>query len=155
MHAGEAYFYSLALCKNREMAEDIVSEAFVKALLSMSASEANFKLWLLKVCKTTWIDMLRKSRHASSTPLDERMGATDSDEVGLSVIKEEEKRIVANAIMSLPDACREALALFYFGGMPQADIAALMGISSGAARTLVYRARKLLADKLKEEKYEF
>jgi RNA polymerase sigma-70 factor (ECF subfamily) len=154
MYASEAYLYSLALCKNRDIAEDIVSEAFVKALLSISVQEDNFKLWLLRVCKTTWFDICRRNRFISELSIDEYVELESEDDVLQSIIQQETKQIVASAILSLPDACREAVTLFYFNDVPQADIAELLNMTSGAARTLIYRGRKLLAEKLKEAHYD-
>jgi RNA polymerase sigma-70 factor (ECF subfamily) len=145
MYAGEAYLYSLALCKNRDMAEDIVSEAFVKALLSISIKEENFKLWLLRVCKTTWIDMCRRNRFVSDIPIDEYVDIQSGEDVLQDIIRKEEKRAITSAILSLPDLCREAVTLFYFNDVPQAEIAELLNMSQGSVRTLIYRGRKLLA----------
>ena len=154
MYASEAYLYSLALCQNRDIAEDIVSEAFVKALLSTGVQEDIFKLWLLRVCKTTWIDMCRRNRFVSEKPLDEYADIQSEDDVLHSIVQEEEKRLITSAILSLSDTYREALTLFYFSDVPQADIAQMLNISHGAVRILIYRGRKLLAEKLKEAHYE-
>ena len=154
MYAGEAYLYSLTLCKNCDIAEDIVSEAFVKALLSISVQEDNFKLWLLRVCKTTWIDMCRRNRFISDVSIDEYVDIQSEENVLQDIIRSEEKQVVTSAILSLPDLCREAVMLFYFNGVPQAEIAELLNMSHGSVRTLIYRGRKLLAEKLKEVNYE-
>jgi len=150
-YAGEAYLYSLSLCKNRDIAEDIVSEAFAKALLSMRVVEENFKLWLFRVCKTTWIDMCRRNRFISEKSLDDVLDTYGYDDVLLhNVIKEEEKQAVLSAILELPDVCREAITLFYYNNVSQAEIAGLLGMTHGAVRTLIYRGRKILCEKLKE-----
>lgn len=154
MYAGEAYLYSLSLCGNREMAEDIVSEAFVKALLSQTAKEENFKLWLLKVCKTTWIDTLRRDRFISEKPLDEYIDLQSQEDVFSTLEHKEMRDILAAAMLKLPAPCREAVTLFYYNRIPQAEIAQMLGLTNGAVRTLIYRGRKQLAEELKEAHYE-
>lgn len=149
-YASEAYLYSLSLCKDRHKAEDIVSEAFIKALLSMSVNEENFKLWLFRVCKTTWIDMCRRNRYVSDKSLDEISDIQGSDDVLHSIIKQEERKAVTSAILELPDLCREAITLFYYNNVSQAKIAEILGMTHGAVRTLLYRGRKILHEKLKE-----
>ena len=149
-YASEAYLFSFSLCKNRDIAEDIVSEAFVKALLSVSVSEDNFKLWLLRVCKTTWIDMCRRNRYVSEKSLDDILDIHGSDDVLHNIIRQEEKQAVTSALLELPDLCREAITLFYYNGVPQVEIAELLGMTPGAVRTLLYRGRKILYEKLKE-----
>ncbi|MDR1159011.1 MAG: sigma-70 family RNA polymerase sigma factor [Syntrophomonadaceae bacterium] len=153
LYAGEAYLHSLAMCKNHNTAEDIVSEAFVKALLSINVQETNFKLWLLKVCKTTWIDMCRRNRFVSETSIDEYVDIQSVDDVLLNIIREEERRIITSALLTFPDICREAVTLFYFNDIPQTDIAELLNMSPGSVRSLIYRGRRLLAEQLKEEHY--
>ena len=54
-----AYAYTLSLCKNREDTEDLVADAFVKALFSYENETEHFQYWLLLVCKNLWIDRLR------------------------------------------------------------------------------------------------
>ena len=154
LYAGEAYLYSLALCQSHDIAEDIVSEAFVKALLSISVKEDNFKLWLLRVCKTTWIDMCRRNRFVSQLSLEEYVDLQSGENILHDIIQRETKQIIANAITSLPDICREAVTLFYFNEIPQSDIAQMLNMTNGAVRTLIYRGRKLLAEKLKEAHYD-
>ena len=150
MYAGEAYLYSLALCKNRDIAEDIVSEAFMKALLSISVQEDSFKLWLLRVCKTTWIDMCRRNRFVSDKSLDDILDTHGYDDVLIhNIIREEEKQSVSSALLELPDLCREAITLYYYNNVPQAEIAEILGLTHGATRTLLYRGRKILYEKLK------
>ena len=154
-YAKEAYLYSLALCNNHEIAEDIVSEAFVKALLSLSVREDNFKLWLLKVCKTTWIDMCRRRKYISDKPYDELDDLLYDDDTPLDlVIIQEGKEAVMSALLTLPVPCREALTLFYFNDFSQAEISEILGKTHGAVRTLLYRGRKLLSERLKEANYE-
>jgi RNA polymerase sigma-70 factor (ECF subfamily) len=149
-YAGEAYLYSLSLCKDRHKAEDIVSEAFVKAMLSMSVNEKNFKLWLFRVCKTTWIDMCRRNCYVSDKSLDDISDIQSSDDILHNIIRQEEKKAVTSAILELPDLCREAITLYYYNNVPQAEIAEILGITHGATRTLLYRGRKILHEKLKE-----
>ena len=46
-----AYAYTLSLCKNREDTEDLVADAFVKALFSYENETEHFQYWLLLVCR--------------------------------------------------------------------------------------------------------
>ena len=53
----EALLYSISLCKNRTVAEDIVSNAFFKALSTADDSIRDFKPWLLTVCRNEFISL--------------------------------------------------------------------------------------------------
>ncbi len=65
----EALLYSISLCKNRTVAEDIVSNAFFKALSMSDDSIRDFKPWLLTVCRNEFISICRKeSRFTGDEP---------------------------------------------------------------------------------------
>lgn len=58
----KAYLYVLSLCRDRETAEDIVSEGFEKAFLTVEGCPEGFFWWLLRVCRNLWLDTLRKQK---------------------------------------------------------------------------------------------
>ena len=58
----KAYLYVLSLCRDKETAEDIVSEGFEKAFLTVEGCPEGFFWWLLRVCRNLWLDTLRKQK---------------------------------------------------------------------------------------------
>ena len=58
-----AYLYCLSLCGDGHTAQDLVSDAFVKAYLSLPEEVPSFRYWLFRVCKNLWIDHCRKAQH--------------------------------------------------------------------------------------------
>ena len=67
-----AVLYCISLCGTQQLAEDIATDAFVKAYLSLPNDVTSFRYWLMKVCKNLWIDYLRKhSREVSDEYLPE------------------------------------------------------------------------------------
>ena len=54
----EVYLYTLSLCGNVHMAEDLTSETFYKALLSLEGQRQNVKFWLFKVSRNLFYDRL-------------------------------------------------------------------------------------------------
>ena len=64
------------------------------------------------------------------------------------MVSMEECRMVREAVRKLPDRYRIPILLFYMEELPQADIAAMLGISEGAVKTRVHRAKKILREKL-------
>ena len=69
-HYNPLLLYMLSLSKNRVVSEDIVSEAFFKALMSSDAEIVNFRTWSFRVCRNLYFNHLRKSRRLT-TPQDE------------------------------------------------------------------------------------
>ena len=139
----EALLYTVSLCRNRTVAEDIVSEAFFKALSLSDDSIRNFKPWLLTVCRNEFISVCRRDRRFTGEDIPEDL-ADDREEVIEGIIRREEYRSLYRAIELLPDAQREAVMLFYFSGLPIKSIAEVTGKSEANTKVLLCRAREKL-----------
>ena len=97
-YASEIYLYLYSLCKSRELAEDLMQDVFLKALLSLSNSHTNIRAWLYKVARNTCLNELRKRNRESE--LDETM-AISGDKLLESVILNEQKKTLYQAMMKL------------------------------------------------------
>ena len=87
----EALLYSISLCKNRTVAEDIVSNAFFKALSMADDSIRDFKPWLLTVCRNEFISLCRKESRFTGEDIPEDY-VDDREEVIEGIIRKEEYR---------------------------------------------------------------
>ena len=147
----DALLYSVSLCRNRTVAEDIVSNAFFKALSMSDNSIRDFKPWLLTVCRNEFISICRKERHFTGEEIPENL-ADDREEVIESIIRREEYRSLYRAINLLPAAQKEALMLFYFSGLSIKKIAEVTGKSETNTKVLLCRAREKLRTLMEEYK---
>lgn len=150
-YASEIYLYLYSLCKSRELAEDLMQEVFLKALLSLSDGHTNIRAWLYKVARNTCLNELRKRNR--ETELDEELPALDETALG-EMIRSEEKQLLYQAMMKLPGRQREILELFYFADMSVKEIAAVLGLTAENVRVLPYRAKKQLRSDMEEHGYE-
>ncbi len=150
-YASEIYLYLYSLCKSRELAEDLMQDVFLKALLSLSDSHTNIRAWLYKVARNTCLNELRKRNR--ETELDEQLAVSDETILG-SVIQNEQKKALYQAMMKLPDRQREILELFYFSEMSIKEIAAVLTLSAENVRVLAYRAKKQLRSEMEGDGYE-
>ena len=139
----EALLYSISLCKNRTVAEDIVSNAFFKALGMADDSIREFKPWLLTVCRNEFISLCRRERRFTGEDIPEDY-IDDREEVIEGIIRKEEYRSLYRAIDLLPDTQREAVMLFYFSGLPIKSISEIIGKSETNTKVLLCRAREKL-----------
>ena len=149
-HYNEALLYTISLCRNRTVAEDIVSSAFFNALTLADDSIHNFKPWLLTVCRNEFISICRKNSRLTGEDIPEDL-ADDREEVIESIIRREEYRSLYRAIGLLPDTQREVVMLFYFSGLPIKSISDVTGKSETNTKVLLCRAREKLRKIMEED----
>lgn len=133
--------------RNWAASEDAVQDAFIKAYQSrdqLQDAENPFP-WLARIvinqCRTT----RRKTwREVITELLPDRKSRSAEDEV----VTKEEMGTVHMSIMALPESLRTPLYLYYFEEMPTKEIAHVLGISDGAVRIRLTRARGRFATEL-------
>lgn len=151
-YAKEVYLYAFSLCKNHYEAQELVSDTFFKALISLNKNDGKFKYWLLRVCKNLWLDGIKKRKYLSNNPTEDILTISEMDVLG-SLIKDEERLILYEAIQHLPQTYKEMITLYYFSNIQLKEISVIMNISPGAGRMLISRARKYLKEGLNKEDF--
>ena len=147
----EALLYTISLCRNRTVAEDIVSNAFFKALTLSEDSIRAFKPWLLAVCRNEFISICRKNSRFTGEEIPEDL-ADDQEEVIEGIIRKEEYRSLYRAIGLLPDTQKEVVTLFYFSRLSIKSISEITGKSETNVKVLLCRARDKLRSIMEEDK---
>lgn len=144
-HYNEALLYMLSLCKDKSTAEEMVSEAFFKALETADGEIRNFKSWLLTVCRNLFYNEQRRCRRHEDLS-DELSGERDAliDEI----IRRDDYRALYRAIGLLPQLQAEVITLFYFEGLSVNEIAEITGKTSDHVKVILFRAREALRKKL-------
>ena len=147
-HYRGALLYALTLCGDESLAEDLVADAFVKALVSLDHSHPAFQFWLFRVLKHLWIDHLRREMKTSSfspvaPPTPEQI-----------VLLDEGRKLLWNAIGTLSPADREILTLYYFSGLSMTEIGQMFGKSPGAVKTKLCRLRQQIKQEMEGQGYE-
>lgn len=150
-HYSAAMLYCVSLCGDEHMAQDFVSDAFVKAYLSLPNDVPSFQYWLLRVCKNLWIDHLRKQKFLTSSESLEQIGDPVTPET--AYIQDQERKALWNAIRSLEPSDRELVTLHYFSALPLTQIAPLLGKSYAAAQKRLVRLRQILKQRMEEQGY--
>ncbi|HAM69339.1 MAG TPA: RNA polymerase subunit sigma-24 [Ruminococcus sp.] len=137
------YRTALAYCRNVQDAEDITHDVF----LARFEHEAPFpddeaeKAWLLRVTVNRCKNLLKSFRRRFTVPLE------DAGEVCVT----DSEHQVWDAVNALPEKYRLVIHLYYYEGYSVAEIGTITGRSETAVQTQLYRARKLLKNKLGEE----
>lgn len=160
-YSGEIYLYLYSLCKSRETAEDLMQEVFLKALLSLSDQNENLRAWLYKVARNACFNELRnRKREVKMDPAAGAdiyaAGAVEKSQDSLTdiLIRNEQKKMLYEAMLKLSDRQREILELFYFSEMSMKQIAEIMKLTPQNVRVLAYRAKKQLREYMEVKEYE-
>jgi RNA polymerase sigma factor (sigma-70 family) len=127
--------------------EDVTQDAFSKALPALRRSEAEIELrpWLYRIVRNTALNELR-DRGPVTAELPETM--TGGRGPAAEVEAREELRDLIGRLRALPEPQRAALVMRELEGLSHEEIAAALGVSGGAARQAIYRARAALRDGL-------
>lgn len=146
-----AYLYCLSLCGDGHTAQDLVSEAFVKAYLSLPDDVPSFRYWLLRVCRNLWIDHCRRQKHQAGQETLESLPDPDTPES--IYLKNEQKKVLWQALNTLSPGDRELIILHYFSGLSLKEIAPLVGKSYDSVRQRMVRLRNQLRQDMEAQGY--
>ena len=130
---------------NAAEADDIGQDAFLRVwsrAASFDPRVARFTTWLYRVVLNLALDRIRKPSHASIDQAAE-VSSDDPEPVTL-IIEDEERRMIAAAMATLPDRQRAAIVLFHMEGLGGRDAARSMNVSEKAFESLLVRARSAL-----------
>jgi RNA polymerase sigma-70 factor (ECF subfamily) len=146
-------FYRLAYryAQNRETAEDLVQDAFVR-LWENPASwrpdrNSKFTTWFYRIVVNLCLDWQKKKR---PIPLDENMPLADEREsADEAMIRSQEQRLLEKEIAALPERQRTALNLCFDEGLSNQEAAEAMGVNLKALQSLIMRAKTTLKERMK------
>lgn len=126
-----------------ERAEDVIQQAFLRALRAMRADERPLDLrpWLYTIAHNAALNALR-DRTVPSDTLEEEIDGVERPEQAFE--HREGLREVVAAVGALPERQRDALVLRELEGRSYEEIAVKLGVSDGAVRQLLNRARNTL-----------
>jgi RNA polymerase sigma factor (sigma-70 family) len=125
--------------------EDVTQDAFSKALPALRRSEAEIDLrpWLYRIVRNTALNDLR-DRAPATEELSEALPGGRS--AAAEAEAREEMHDLMERLRALPEPQRAALVMRELEGLSHEEIAAALGVSGGAARQAIYRARAALRD---------
>ena len=128
-------------------AEDAWSDTFVAALSAWPSLErgANVQAWLVTIAHRKALDLVR-ARGRRAVPVEHALEPPGHQEPD-----DDEVAALRTALAALPDKQRRVLAYHYLGGLPYADIAALVGGTPEAARRAAADGRRSLRTTLSRE----
>ena len=157
-HLPKLVSYISARIGDRDNAEDIASDVFLKALAALDrfdGQKASFSTWLYTIAANAVRDHLRRREVRGrflTTADDAALEAVPSEDEFADVMlcRRELLDGLADALMELPEKQRQIIVLQYYDGLPQKQIAEMLGVSFPNTRYLSSKAVKALRGSLQK-----
>ncbi|HEY4965224.1 MAG TPA: sigma-70 family RNA polymerase sigma factor, partial [Puia sp.] len=153
------YIFTLTLrfTDNREDAEEIAQDVFVKAYRSLAdfRGDSKFSTWLFTITRTTCLSFLRKKKLDTQSLDNERTGLQLENRESAFLANQVEQKsrhaMLNKAISMLSPDDAQVLNLFYKGDQTLEEIGKIMRLDPNTVKVKLHRARQRLKDKM--EKY--
>lgn len=143
----DIYYYLLSIVKNPTIAEDLLSETFLKAYISIGTlkKEEAFRSWLFSIAHRQYLLYLRKEKN--NIPYEEYMKLQEKEE------DERNKNRIAlfQHFLSLKDKNTQTLVQMRLEGYPYTAIAEKLNISENSCRVMDYRIKHWLKQQIEKE----
>lgn len=152
LHVDKIYGLCLRMTGNVSEAEDCVQEAFIQAWNKMGKfrGDSAFSTWLHRIAVNSVLGRIRKSKREQ----DRIQAVADTTTPTVSVADEGELRDLSEAIDRLPEGARHVFVLHAVYGYTHDEAGSMLGIAAGTSKAQLHRARRLLAQQLKEQGFE-
>lgn len=144
-YAKAMYNAAFRILQNREEAEDVLQDSFVKAFASMSTfrGEATIGSWLKRIVVNGAINQLKK-RRLNLDSLDE--GRVEVEDETYEEPENYSIDDVKQAVKTLSDGYRAVFTLYAFEDYSHREIGIMLGISESTSKSQLNRARKRVAE---------
>jgi RNA polymerase sigma-70 factor (ECF subfamily) len=149
-----AFRIALGVLRNRDDAEDVAQEAFLRAYRNFSGlrDRERFRAWIARITFRLALDRIRTARRREARETAaavHQMNSPSEPSVEQVRASREFQQRVANAVDTLPDKLRAVLLLAAIEGYAMDEVGTLLGISSGTVKSRLFHARKKLAEMLR------
>ena len=156
------YFMMLKMVHNREDADDLTIEAFGKAFKNLHQYTPNFAFstWLFRIATNNAIDFIRKKK-GKTFSIDKGFDDGDGGEFNIDIksdeldpeenlIKKQKGLLIKEVVDSLKPRYKELIELRYYRELSYEEISAELKIPIGTVKALLFRAREVLYNILKD-----
>lgn len=145
---------TLRMLKNREEAEEVAQDTFIKSYKSLSKfkGDSKFSTWIYKIAYNTSLDRIKKNRkYFKDVEINEftehQLKTIDNALVNLE--KEEFNKSIQYCMSLLPSEDSFLLTLYYFEELSLEEISKVVNLTTNNIKVKVFRSRKKLASILK------
>jgi len=161
-HQRAIYRVIYQMTANREDAQDLVQDVFVKAHASLDRfkGQSRFSTWIYRIAVNQTLNHLKQRKRRTAMSLDQLDGSVERHVAYVELVAREspirdaslnelQQRLNA-ALQKLSHKHRVVVVLHDIEGLPHEEISRILGVSSGTVRSRLHYAHQLLQNELKE-----
>ena len=147
---------ALKMVKNREEAEEVSQDTFIKAYKNLSKFKggAKFSTWLYKITYHNCLDRFKKNKKYNQTDSIESLlsfNVSSSDDILKAIEKKDRAKIMELCLEELPEEERTILWLFYYKELSLKEVIDVTQFSEANVKVKLHRGRKHLLSIVKEK----
>ena len=152
LHVDKVYGLCLRMTGNVGEAEDCTQEAFIQAWskLDKFRGDSAFGTWMHRIAVNAVLGRIRKSKREQ----DRIQVVAETHSSPVSLADTGELRDLSDAIDRLPEGARHVFVLSGVYGYSHEETSEMLGVAIGTSKAQLHRARRLLAQQLKEQGFE-
>jgi RNA polymerase sigma-70 factor (ECF subfamily) len=156
-HKDRALTLAVRLLGDRQEAEDLLQDAFIKAFKSLDQfrGEAKFGTWFYRILYNLGMTRVRRRRErgvslesADSQEYEQVLAHHDEPSIQERLENEEVQLVIDEVIAGLPEKFKSVITLFYVQEMSYEEIATVLDTPLGTVKTNLFRARSMLKERV-------
>jgi len=158
-HKNRIFNYAFYYLKNREDAEDVTQDVFIRLWNNwQELDRKKATAWLLKVTYNRCIDIVRRRKNYENRMQNSVHYTIENDLVSQDPLSRPDQNLefsdtqqsLLAAMDLLPENTKSILLLHYFEGLQYRTIGEILDLNVGAVKTAVHRGKKILRDNLEK-----
>ncbi len=152
-HFKSVYLYLLRISGSRDVAEEVTSEAFFKAMKSIDTfrGDCSISTWLCRIAKNCYLTYAEKNGRTQTLDEDSAYMGSEQDPQTIAADRDD-VALIKRRLHELPETYKEVFMWRVFAQMSFSDIGALFGKTANWACVTYHRARKMIAEKMEGDK---
>lgn len=154
-HYNQIVKLALMYVKDREMAEDIAQDVFLKVYKNLKKfkKQSGYYTWIYRIAVNQCKDYLKSSGYQKTVPLMETSIVDSKDPLDIAMHHWEQEWLI-DCIDHLSPMLKQVIILYYYNDMTTVEISAITKAKESTVRTRLTRARGLLKEMLDERRMQ-
>ena len=152
MQIDRVYGICLRMTGNVSEAEDCAQDAFIQAWNKMDRfrGDSAFSTWLHRIAVNSVLSRIRKAKREQ----DRITAVSDTGVATVTTGDTGELRDLSEAVDRLPEGARNVFVLHAIYGYSHDETGQMLGIATGTSKAQLHRAKRLMAQQLKQQGFE-